>query len=243
MTRVLLLAGTAEARALASQMATAGIDGVASLAGATRDPAPLALPTRVGGFGGRDGFVDYLKAEGLGAVVDATHPFAHRITDRTAEVCAELGLPYLQVLRSGWEPDIGDRWHWVDTAEEAAALLPEGAVVFLATGRQTATEFGDLSGRRVILRVIDPPTQTSMPEGTEYVIGRPPFTVLSERRLFEALGVEWLVVKDAGGEAGRAKLDAAWVLGIQVVILRRPPIPDAPRVETAAQAMVWIGNL
>jgi len=240
MTKVLLLAGTGEARRLAALMAQAGVDGVASLAGATDAPAQLALTARVGGFGGAEGFRAYIKAEKITAVVDATHPFARRITDRTAALCAEDGVPYLHLLRPGWTADPGDDWHWMDAPAEADALLPEGATVLLATGRQTAADFGPLRGRRVILRVIDPPRAPLAFEQGEFVIGRPPFTIASEREVFRALGVDWIVAKDAGGSGGRAKLDAAWSLGLPVAMIRRPHPPKARRVETPQAALDWI---
>ena len=108
--KLLLLAGTGEAQAVARALAEKGIPAVASLAGATRAPKPTGLPTRIGGFGGDEGFARYLEAEGITAVVDATHPYAHRISIRTAKVCKEKSIPYVQILRRGWVPEAGDLW-------------------------------------------------------------------------------------------------------------------------------------
>ena len=122
MTRLLLLAGTAEARQVAADLAgEPGMDVVASLAGVTRAPQDLGVPTRVGGFGGRAGFRDWLAREKVTAVLAATHPFAAKISMRGADVCSELGMPYLQLLRHPWLPGEGDRWIFLDRAEEAAA--------------------------------------------------------------------------------------------------------------------------
>src|SRR6056297_2297572 len=95
---LLLLAGTSQAQELACELSERGTPAVASLAGATRAPKPLALPTRSGGFGGADGFRAYLTKAGISAVLDATHPFAHQISQRSARICADLGLPYCQLL-------------------------------------------------------------------------------------------------------------------------------------------------
>lgn len=241
--KVLLLAGTTEARVLARLMGRAGVPAVASLAGATDAPEKLDLPTRVGGFGGAEEFADYLRREDVTAVIDATHPFARRITDRTAAICAARGMPYLQLLRPGWVAETGDDWHWIDSAKDAAALIPAGATVFLATGRKTLGDFAGLEGRRVLARVIDPPRAPFPFEGGEFIIARPPYRFDAEKALFAELGVTWLVTKDAGGVAGRAKLDAAFALGIPVAILRRPPMPVAERVETPEKAMDWVRAL
>ncbi len=236
---LLLLAGTGEAKRIAWGLVDTGIKVVASLAGATRKPDPLPCPTRIGGFGGEDGFRAYLAATGITAVLDATHPFAHQITERTARVCAELGIDYVQVLRPPWEPAPSDTWIHVDAPTDVAAHIPEVATVFLATGRQTLPHYAALEGRRVLARMIDPPTEPFPFEGGEFVIGRPPFSAKSETQLFKALGVTHLVVKNAGGSGGRAKLDAARALKLPVVMIRRPAMPDVFRVTSVEDALLW----
>ena len=236
---ILLLAGTAEARAIAGGLAEAGVPVLASLAGATRDPRALPVPTRHGGFGGAEGFLRVLKDEGITRVIDATHPFAQRITDRTARLCAGAGVPYLQVLRPPWVPGEGDRWTEIATEEEAAGIVPKGATVFLATGRQGLERFAGLKGCAVICRQIDPPEGDFPFPGGRFLTGRPPFSVEAETALFRDLGVDWLVVKNAGGAASATKLTAARALGIPVLMLARPPRPGAPMVETAEEAVAW----
>ncbi|MCL4134943.1 UNVERIFIED_CONTAM: hypothetical protein GTU68_026811 [Idotea baltica] len=220
-----------------------GADVVASLAGATRRPDPLPVPTRIGGFGGEDGFRATLAKLGIIAVVDATHPFADVITHRSARVCADMGLPYLHVLRPSWVPQTGDDWMFIASPRDAAAHIPEAATVFLATGRQTLDAYANLAGRRVLLRVIDPPREPFPFDGGEYVVGRPPFTQDQEKALFEALGVTHLVVKNAGGDGGRAKLDAARQLSLPVLVLERPVMPQSARVETVEDALAWVRAL
>ncbi|WP_272001635.1 cobalt-precorrin-6A reductase [Roseovarius sp. ZX-A-9] len=237
---LLLLAGTSEAKELAQALARHGVTAIASLAGATRAPRDLALPTRHGGFGGDAGFAAYLETEKITAVVDATHPFAARITDRTARICAARGLPYCLLLRPGWHPEPGDRWTNIDREEDAAKHIAEDESVFLATGRQTLAQFANLAPRRVWCRQIDPPQEEFPFENGQFLVGRPPFSVEDEIALFTRLGVDWLVVKNAGGAASRTKLTAARALGIPVLMLRRPAPPDAPRVSTVSQALDWV---
>lgn len=237
---LLLLAGTGEAKALASQLAAGGIAAIASLAGVTRTPEPLALPTRTGGFGGEAGFRAFVAAQGISRVIDATHPFAARITDRTARICADLALPYLQVLRSEWVPEAGDSWTTLHREEDAALHITKGQTVFLGTGRQTLDRFANLAGCRVICRQIDPPDGLFPFPGGAFLVGRPPFPVEEEEALFDRLGVDWLVVKNAGGAASRTKLTAARNLGIPVLMIKRPPMPDGPRVATVSAAMDWV---
>jgi precorrin-6A/cobalt-precorrin-6A reductase len=234
---LLLLAGTSDARRLAHRLADRGIPAVASLAGATREPEALPLPTRHGGFGGAEGFAAFLDDHRIRAVLDATHPFAARITARTHEVCAAEGIPLLRLERPGWPPEPG--WTFVAHVAEAKTLIPSDATVFLATGRQSLPDWEGLRVRAAYLRVIDAPAAPfPLPGG--FVVARPPFDREAEAALFRRLGVTHLIVKDSGAAEARAKLDAADDVGIDVIVLRRPPAPtDLPTVATVDEALAW----
>ena len=106
--RVLLLGGTAEARALAKTLHPQ-VDIISSLAGRVPDPALPVGPVRIGGFGGVDGLRRWLRDERIDAVVDATHPFAATMTAHAAQVCGELRIPHLVLARPAWDPGDGDR--------------------------------------------------------------------------------------------------------------------------------------
>ncbi len=237
---LLLLAGTGEARRLAARLSHLPV--IASLAGATRSPAPLACSTRVGGFGGVDGFLRFLDGAQITAVLDATHPFATQISHRTASLCSGRGLPYAHLLRPVWRPNAGDRWHDVADPHAAVALIPPDATVFLATGPQDAAAFAGLKGR-VICRRIDPPTAPFPFANGDWLVGRPPFSVADEVALFERLGIDWLVTKNAGGEGARAKLDAARALQVPVAMIARPTPPPGIRFETEDEAFAWVQTL
>lgn len=240
---LLLLAGTGEAKAIATRLDKEGIDATASLAGTSRAPAPLGIPTRSGGFGGEAAFRKYLSDHAITAVLDATHPFADRISLRTARVCADLSVPYCQVLRPPWTPGPGDDWTLIDHEEEAAAHIAPGSTVFLATGRPTLDRFANLSACTVISRQINvPDTPFPFPNG-RFLPGDPPFSESQEYDLFRDLGIDWLIAKNAGGPTPRTKLDAARRLGIRVALINRPPRPDAPRVETVDDALAWVRAL
>ncbi len=239
--RILLLAGTTEARALALALAAAGRDAVASLAGATQAPKPLPLPTRIGGFGGADGFRKCLEDGGFGAVLDATHPFAAQISARSASVCAELGMPYVQLLRPEWTPGPGDCWTQIEGLDGAATVIPSAATVFVATGRQSVADL-NLPGRTLHIRVIDPPDGAFPFAKGGFVVQRAPFEDAGEIALFRRLKIDWLLTKNAGGAAGAPKLAAARALGLPVAMVRRPPAAG-PVVETVADAVAWVEGL
>ncbi|MGI1661666.1 cobalt-precorrin-6A reductase [Palleronia sp. KMU-117] len=239
--RLLLLAGTWEARQVAAALTRESrVLAIASLARAERRPEPFGIPTRIGGFGGDAGFVDWLGREGIDAIIDATHPFAARISHRTARIAAERGVDYIQFLRPAWLPEPGDDWTFLNTEADAPRHIPAGARVFLATGRRSLHAFGALREATLFCRRTDG-ARDPFPFGNGiFVYGRPPFSIDHEITTFGRLAIDWLVTRNSGGTASRAKLEAARELGVKVAMIRRPPQPPGPKVETVAEAMAWV---
>ena len=236
----LILGGTYEARKLAIALAQHDQSVCLSLAGATKHPAPTPLPTRVGGFGGAGGFANYLRDHAPRWVVDATHPFAAKMTQTAASVCAELGCPYLRLERPAWQAQDKDSWIFVDDLDALGDIIPHKQVIFAATGRQTASYYASLTQNTIYLRVIDPPSAPSTHSHLHYVQGAPPFSVADEIAVFKRLKVDYLVVKNAGGDAPRSKLDAAAQLNMPVILQNRPNMTVEPKVETVQAASDWI---
>lgn len=243
--RILLLAGTSEARQIAAALKHRdGMSVTASVAAGTRAPAALGVPTRIGGFGGDAGFAAYLERERMGAVLDATHPFSAAISHRTARICGELGRPYAQLLRPSWRPAEGDLWHFAGDEASAAALVPEGARAFVGSGQQRLERFGAMNGRRVYVRQIERAPAFAPPfDDGHWLVGTPPFSVADETALFRGLGIDWLIVRNAGGSSSRAKLDAARALGLDVAMIRRPMQPEAIRLDSVTAALGWLRKL
>lgn len=227
MPRILILGGTGEARLLAERLVAEDLAiPVTSLAGATDRPVVLPGQVRVGGFGGVPGLTAHLWQGAYAAVVDATHPFAARISANAAEACDATAVPRLSLVRPPWEPALGERW--VDVADETDAArvlrsldLLSDQRVFLALGRQRVAPFAEVSGIDFLLRTtdpIDPPF-----EGCEVIVGRGPFSLEAEEALFRRERVAALVCRNSGGE-GEAKLEAARAVKAAIVMIRRPEL-------------------
>lgn len=244
MTRcVVVLGGTAEARLLAARLAErSGVRVVSTLAGRVREPRLPVGEVRVGGFGGPDRMAAWLRAERVDAVVDATHPFAERIS-RSAAVAARLaGLPIVLLRRPGWTAGDGDDWRWVGSLDKAARLLPGvGTRAFLTTGRQGLAVFAGLDSMWFLVRCVDPP-EPPLPATMRLLLARGPYTVDGELALMREHCVDVLVTKDSGGGLTSAKLTAARELGVPVVIVRRPEPPDVPLVPTVEDALSWLDS-
>jgi len=222
--RVLILGGSSEASHLARAVAgLPGIDPVLSLAGRTRNPELPPIPHRIGGFGGVPGLAAYLRAERIDLLVDATHPFAERMSANAVAACDETGVGLAVFTRPPWRAGQGDRWTEVDGAEAAARAIG-GAPrrVFLTVGRQQVAAFEAAPHHHYLIRAIDPPDPAPNLPHAELLLSRGPFALEDEVRVMRRHGIEMLVSKNSGGDAARAKLDAARALGIPVILMRAP---------------------
>ena len=236
---ILILGGTGEARALAAQLVDRGVPVVSSLAGRVAHPRLPAGEVRIGGFGGPTALAAWLTARRTTAVIDATHPFAQRISTSAARACAAAGVPRLLLQRPGWQPQTGDRWHRVpDLTAAAAAVDGHGDRVLLTTGRQGLESFAGLSRPWFLIRCVDPPT-VALPPRHALLLTRGPYTPTGEGELIDRHRIDLVVTKDSGGELTRAKLDAARVRGLGVIVVQRPPRPAGDGVTDVAAACDW----
>jgi len=241
--RLLILAGTREARALARDLADQRSHAViVSLAGAVARPAPQDGRLRIGGFGGAEGLAAFLHEEAIEAVIDATHPFAQRISANAVKACAAARVPLLRLERPRWRAEPGDRWIEVADLAAAVAALPPGARPFLAIGRQEIGAFAGRSDLACLMRMIDPPAPDQpLPRG-RLVLARPSGDPDAERRLLAEHGATHVVAKNSGGAAGAAKIAAARDLGLPVILVSRPRLPRAETVADVAGALAWIAD-
>ncbi|OCB25459.1 cobalt-precorrin-6A reductase [Mycobacterium malmoense] len=236
--RVLLLGGTAEGRALA-QALHPRVDVVSSLAGRVPNPALPVGPVRVGGFGGIDGLRRWLLEENIGAVIDATHPFAATMTAHAAQVCGELAIPHLVLARPAWDPGSAIV---VESDSKAAEIVAEQGFsrVFLTTGRSGTKAFAD-SDAWFLIRAVTQPEAASLPRHYRLVLSRGPYRYDGELALLREHRIDALVTKNSGGEMTRAKLDAAAALGIPVLMVARPPLPaGVTAVGSVDEATDWL---
>lgn len=245
MVKVLILGGTTEATALARRLAGhPRIDAAVSLAGRTKTPVLPPLPTRVGGFGGIDGLAAYLEAGGIRAVIDATHPFADRISANAAAACGRCRVPLRLLTRAPWTAGPDDRWIGVpDMAAAAEALRALGEGVFLTIGRQEVAAFEAAPDKRYLIRAVDPPEpMPALPRAT-LILDRGPFTVEGEVALMREHRIDAVVSKNSGGGATDAKLEAARRLGLPVVMVRRPPGNGVEELRRVDAAVAWLEGM
>jgi precorrin-6A/cobalt-precorrin-6A reductase len=236
---ILILGGTAEARQLAATLVADGVTVISSLAGRVSTPSLPVGKVRVGGFGGAAGLAEYMREQRVSAVVDATHPFAAKITSNAVQAASRTGTPLVRLERAGWQehPRSGT-WTWVSDAAAARVAAEVAARPFLTTGRQSLRDFQSWADREVLVRLVDPPS-SELPERWTVIVSRGPYAYAEERQILTEHGIDVLITKDSGGSHTVAKLDAAGDLGIPVVIIARPQPAPVIGLESVAEAVAW----
>lgn len=241
--RVLVLGGTAEARQLAAALDDAQLPVVSSLAGRVSSPRLPAGAVRIGGFGGPAALAQWLVEHKIAAVVDATHPFAERISASATEACASARVPLLRLERPGWTEQPEDCWHWVDDVPTAADLVPRlGRRAFLTTGRQGLAAFASVRSVWFLIRCVDPPDRP-LPQQHELLLARGPYTLNGELALIDDHAIDLIVTKNSGGPDTEAKLEAARLRGLPVVVVSRPPRAIGAVAADAVCAFEWVRSL
>ena len=244
--RVLILGGTTEAVAIATQInQIPDVEAITSLAGRTQQPVTQTNPVsfRIGGFGGVAGLADYLSQEHIDLLIDATHPFAAQISFNAAQAASKSGIPRLMLIRPAWKPVLGDDWIEVNTNQAAAKTLPGLAErIFLTIGRQELPTYSYVKNIWFLMRMIDPPEPNlPIPPG-QLILQRGPFSLESERSLLQEHKIGAIVSKNSGGDATYAKIIAARELGITVVMVQRPPVPEGEIVTDLESVISWVKN-
>jgi precorrin-6A/cobalt-precorrin-6A reductase len=244
MRRILILGGTTEARRLAERLVErADVAVTVSLAGRTTAPATHAVPVRIGGFGGAEGLGQHLTAEGVDALVDATHPYAAIISANAADAAAATRVPLLALRRPPWVALPGDRW--IEVADAAAAVQALGEAprrVFLALGKSEIGTFAQAPQHHYLVRSVEPVEPPMAVPHASYVIGRGPFSETDDRALLAAHAIDLVVARNSGGTATYGKIAAARALRLPVILLRRPALPAVPTVETVEEALRWLDH-
>ncbi len=242
--RILILGGSSEASALVRALAAAPqIEPVLSLAGRTRAPVLPAIACRIGGFGGVEGLAAYLR-DGFAACINATHPFAARMSANAVAATAQVDVPLLRILRPAWVASTRRRLacgcrHGSGGAGRSASAPRR---VLLTIGQKDLAAFAAMPQHHYVIRSIDPPGG-ALPPNAEIISARGPFDRSRRRsRCCASAGIDIIVTKNSGGDATAAKLAAARALRLPVVMVARPAEPPAETVADVAAALAWLAR-
>jgi len=114
--------------------------------------------------------------------------------------------------------------------------------VFLALGRKEIEPFVVAPQHYYLVRSVDPVVPPLAVPHAVYITGRGPFAETDERTMLERHRIDVIVAKNSGGAATYGKIAAARALGLPVIMLRRPAMPDVEAVETVDDAVAWLDH-
>ena len=226
--KIFLFGGTAEGHLLAERLAEAGnlvTCAVATEYGQTvlepRDNLTVLVGRLTAGEMAE-------RLEGFDVVVDATHPYADKVSENIRAAAAETATPYYRLLRPREE---AEDVLWADSPADAAAKLQNlPGNVLLTTGSKdlkTFTAVKDYPSRlfvRVLPSVESLTAALSLGYPASHVICmQGPFPQALNQAIMEAVGAKVLVTKDTGKAGGfLEKAEAARAAGAKLLVIRRP---------------------
>lgn len=226
---ILLFGGTAEGHSLARRLAQAGLDVTCSVATAYGEAVLEPTPGLTVHVGRMD--ADQMAAEmakGYTCVVDATHPYADRVSENIRRAAETAGLPYYRLLRPR---EAAEGVLWADSPADAARMLADlPGNVLLTTGSKDLKIFTQVPDYRDRLYVRVLPSLESLSAALD--LGYPaahilcmqgPFPEKLNAALLEAVDAKILVTKDTGKAGGfPEKAAAAQSAGAKLLVIRRP---------------------
>lgn len=232
MKRILLLGGTAEALWLARRLPA---DAIYSLAGLGNVPNDLPCACRVGGFGGAAGLAAFIRAQGIGLLLDATHPYAERISQHAQSAATQNGIACWALRRPAWQAGPGDDWREWSSWDELCGLLAPFARPLFTLGREPLSHLATIPAHQQwLIRCLG---SDSAAERARILPARGPFELEDELRLLRQEGIDVIVSKNGGSPATEAKVQAARQFGLPILLRRRPQLPRVEREFSDPQSL------
>lgn len=231
MKSILIFAGTSDGRMLAEALGAAGIPTIVSAA----TEYGKSLAARSGNVTVMDKHYDleelseFIKNE-CSAVVDATHPYAVRITEKLRTACLGTGIKYLRLMREDSDSIEGDVVAVPDVEAAVNYLKDTEGNIFVTTGSKEISAFAELPDykERVYARVLSLPQSMELCSsiglvGKHLICMQGPFSEDLNIGMMRYADAKYLVTKDSGEPGGfEEKLSAAASIGVKVVLITRP---------------------
>jgi precorrin-6A/cobalt-precorrin-6A reductase len=248
-----LIAGTGEGPPLAQALLQRGWRlrvWVVSAAARRAYPQAEGLRVEVGALGGVGPLlraIDQARALGRAPcwVVDATHPFALRISGELAEACRRRQVPLLRLLRPPLAPG---RAHVLSNLEDLRLRPLAGRSLLLAIGaRQLASALAASPEARHHARLL--PSAEALAQAM--AAGLPPERVAClrptaagaiERALCRHWGIEAVLARQSGGAGEALWHRLAAELELELLLLARPPEPAGVIALEAEALLRRLGN-
>ncbi len=230
--RALLFGGTTEGRELAEWIASRPGNHVVAYSateyGGSLVEGRPSLESRVERLSFEQ-MRDEMASGGYDCAIDATHPYADRVTSNIARAASEAGISLMRVLRDA-EPE--GPWEGAANAAEAARICAglEGNIL-LTTGSKELSAYVEAipdAAERIYARVLPVEDSIAAARGlgipvSHIIAMQGPFSEELNCALIHEFDIEILVTKASGATGGfQEKVDAALRCGCKLVVIRRP---------------------
>ncbi|MEY3300136.1 MAG: Cobalt-precorrin-6A reductase [Cyanobacteriota bacterium] len=242
--RLWLIGGTREAVDLAQALIAAAIPCVVTVTTTAAQRAYPQHPNLWVEVGALDlsQLADFIRTHDIGAILDASHPFAVAISQGAMAQAATLGLPYWRYERPLTTSQGEPKAHGGDPGGYAlrrvphleAALTPEilaGQRVLLTLGYRWLAAFQPWQERATLFARILPSSVAleaalAAGFGPERLIAlRPPIDEPLEQALWQQWQITTVITKASGQPGGEeTKQAVAARLGVALVIIDRPTL-------------------
>lgn len=240
MKRIWLIGGTSESRQLAIALTQANCPCTITV---TTAPARQLYPSHpylkviVGKLTPAQLAV-FLQAEAIGAIVDASHPFAEEISRLAIAAATEFQIPYLRFERS---PIVAPSPSETVLTLSSFEHLFQGNYltdqrVLLTLGYRALPLFIPWQNKATLFARILPSIEAlevALAAGfssDRLLALRPPFSLELERALWQHWGINLVITKASGTAGGEAiKRSLAAELGVTLIVINRPQI-NYPRL-------------
>ena len=227
---ILIFGGTTEGRTAVKVLDEAGSPYYYSTRGNAQQ-IECKHGTRVAGGMDCDAMTEFCSTHNIRLIIDAAHPFASLLHTTVATVSEQLDLPVIRLERR--YPPRDESLVWCDTFDDAIDYLESHEIrdLLALSGVQTITKLQRYWKKHPChFRVLDRDDSREIARRA----GFPAENLLfwqegqDELTLFRQLRPGAILTKESG-ESGyyEEKITAARQLGIPVIVIRRPSLPDS----------------
>lgn len=216
---------------------------ILSYAGVTSNIKPPINNFRIGGFGGPEGMVKFIKDESITHLLDASHPFSKTITINSI-VAAQLSkISYIGFERQKWEKEEEDKWKIVTDINKAVRLLNDTDRIFVTTGNKEIRFLNRKPQPFYLIRMITEPNTKIRLENFKIIYERGPFSFENEVEIMRKYSINKLITKNSGSEAVFAKIQAARKLGLEVIMIDRPALPERKKFKDIEEVYQFFSHV
>lgn len=198
------------------------------------------------------GLCDLITGKEMEIIIDATHPFAREISENAIQACKQTKVDYIRFERPEMEVEEHELLRKVKTYQQAAEEVDHFDKVLLTTGSKNLKQFITVINNwqeKLLFRILPGWRQVKklqeLGATPAQIIGlQGPFSKEMNQIILRDYGVEALVTKASGQKGGLdTKLEAAFSLGIMVILIERPDLAYEKIVESYPQLITVINSI